>query len=53
LKFWKGADGKIFCFFSTLDFTPFFLAYFMKENGLNFIMKVAKSVKLKAIRGSY
>ena len=36
-----------------LDFTLFFLAWYMKENGLNFIMKVSKTVKLKAIPNSH
>lgn len=35
-----------------LDFTHFFLAWYMRENGLDFIMKVAKSLNLKAIPNS-
>jgi hypothetical protein len=49
----KKCKWKSFLFLFDAGFYSFFLAYFMQENGLNFIMKVAKSVKLKAIRDSH
>ena len=44
---------KDFLFLFDAGFYSLPLSFFMKDNGLNFIMKVAKSVKLKAIPDSY
>ena len=49
----KRCKLKSFLFLFDAGFYSFFLAYFMQKNGLNFIMKVSKSVKLKAIRDSH
>jgi len=53
LEILKRCKRKDFLFLFDAGFYSFPLAYFMRDNRLNFIMKVAKSVKLKAIPGSY
>jgi len=49
----KRCKRKDFLFLFDAGFYSFPLTFFMKDNGLSFIMKVAKSVKLKAIPNSY
>ena len=49
----KRCKRKDFLFLFDAGFYSFPIANFIIENGLNFIMKVAKSLKLKAIPGSH
>lgn len=52
-KILQRCKRKDFLFLFDAGFYSFVLAHFMIENGLNFIMKVAKSIKLKVIPGSH
>lgn len=53
LEILKRCKRKEFLFLFDAGFYSFPLAYFMRDNRLNFLMKVAKSVKLKAIPDSH
>lgn len=48
----KRCTNKMFLFLFDAGFYSFFLIWYMKEHGLNFIMKVSKSIKLTPIPGS-
>jgi len=49
----KRCSNKLFVYLFDAGFYSFQLADYLAENGLQYILKIASSVKVKAIRGSY